>query len=89
MREWLSGGASPCQGEGRGFDSRLALWDPEGIPFLCPDDRRSTPAGGSKGRVSGCIVHDKNNRMRVVHESDINEWILLKTRRENAENSYK
>ena len=28
MREWLSGGASPCQGEGRGFDSRLAL-------FLC------------------------------------------------------
>ena len=25
MREWLSGGASPCQGEGRGFDSRLAL----------------------------------------------------------------
>ena len=25
MREWLSGGASPCQGEGRGFESRLAL----------------------------------------------------------------
>ena len=25
MREWLSGGASPCQGEGRGFDPRLAL----------------------------------------------------------------
>ncbi len=25
-REWLSGGASPCQGEGRGFDSRLALF---------------------------------------------------------------
>lgn len=25
MREWLSGIASPCQGEGRGFDSRLAL----------------------------------------------------------------
>ena len=24
-REWLSGGASPCQGEGRGFESRLAL----------------------------------------------------------------
>ena len=29
MREWLSGGASPCQGEGRGFDPRLAL-------LLCP-----------------------------------------------------
>lgn len=25
MREWLSGGAPPCQGGGRGFDSRLAL----------------------------------------------------------------
>ena len=25
MREWLSGRASPCQGEGRGFDPRLAL----------------------------------------------------------------
>ena len=26
MREWLSGGVSPCQGEGRGFESRLALY---------------------------------------------------------------
>ena len=26
MREWLSGGAPPCQGGGRGFDPRLALW---------------------------------------------------------------
>ncbi len=25
MREWLSGGALPSQGEGRGFESRLAL----------------------------------------------------------------
>ena len=25
LREWLSGGASPCQGEGRGFDPRFAL----------------------------------------------------------------
>ncbi len=25
MREWLSGRASPCQGEGRGFDPRLPL----------------------------------------------------------------
>ena len=28
MREWLSGGVSPCQGEGRGFESRLALFKP-------------------------------------------------------------
>lgn len=26
MHEWLSGGVSPCQGEGRGFESRLALF---------------------------------------------------------------
>lgn len=26
MREWLSGGAPPCQGGGRGFDPRLALY---------------------------------------------------------------
>ena len=25
MRKWLSGRASPCQGEGRGFKSRLPL----------------------------------------------------------------
>ena len=43
MREWLSGGVSPCQGEGRGFESRLALnendWEVlifQGFPiFLC------------------------------------------------------
>ena len=25
MRKWLSGRVSPCQGEGRGFESRLPL----------------------------------------------------------------
>ena len=40
MREWLSGGASPCQGEGRGFESRLALLNntkriSEWISFFC------------------------------------------------------
>ena len=34
MREWLSGGVSPCQGEGRGFESRLALPWLEGILIL-------------------------------------------------------
>ena len=29
MHEWLSGGASPCQGEGRGFESRLVLEETE------------------------------------------------------------
>ena len=31
MREWLSGGVSPCQGEGRGFESRLALAKPRQV----------------------------------------------------------
>ena len=31
MREWLSGRASPCQGEGREFESRLALF----IQLVC------------------------------------------------------
>ena len=31
MREWLSGGAPPCQGGGRGFDPRLALFLCKGI----------------------------------------------------------
>ena len=39
MREWLSGGAPPCQGGGRGFDSRLALFfiprKARGFCFLC------------------------------------------------------
>ena len=26
MHEWLSGVVSPCQGEGRGFESRLVLF---------------------------------------------------------------
>ena len=34
MREWLSGGVSPCQGEGRGFESRLALFLMAGIPLI-------------------------------------------------------
>ena len=31
LREWLSGGAPPCQGGGRGFDPRLALFFVLGI----------------------------------------------------------
>ena len=37
MREWLSGGAPPCQGGGRGFDPRLALLkQTKGHPRGCP-----------------------------------------------------
>ena len=43
MREWLSGGAPPCQGGGRGFDPRLALLNtknryPFGYLFFCIRD---------------------------------------------------
>ena len=34
VHEWLSGGVSPCQGEGRGFESRLALLYKEGLKDL-------------------------------------------------------
>ncbi len=53
MREWLSGGAPPCQGGGRGFDPRLALFLCSGCAF---DGRsrcfclRACPAGS---RASG------------------------------------
>ena len=34
LRKWLSGRASPCQGEGRGFESRLPL---QGKTFIYAD----------------------------------------------------
>jgi hypothetical protein len=34
LRKWLSGRASPCQGEGRGFESRLPL---HYVPLAQPD----------------------------------------------------
>ena len=50
-REWLSGGAPPCQGGGRGFDPRLALLfflrGIQCIPLLlfCSHDVYRTRAG--------------------------------------------
>ncbi len=51
MREWLSGGVSPCQGEGRGFESRLAL-------FLCPE----TECRGGSGLNAVRDIHMKKGR---------------------------
>ena len=34
VHEWLSGGVSPCQGEGRGFESRLVLLSGGGSAWL-------------------------------------------------------
>ena len=57
MREWLSGGASPCQGEGRGFDPRFALFLISGnagigrqarLRILCDERRGSSPLSRMK-----------------------------------------
>ena len=50
MREWLSGGAPPCQGGGRGFDPRLALVKkgyPNGYPFFASKRRYRVYAEGA------------------------------------------
>ena len=55
MREWLSGGVSPCQGEGRGFESRLALFLLPGIMpgFFVPGKHA---VDKSANDFSGCKV---------------------------------
>ena len=66
MHEWLSGGVSPCQGEGRGFESRLVLsmiqkrrYPMDISFFVCSNPAglerfeflRSTPVVAGKGLV--------------------------------------
>ena len=58
MREWLSGGASPCQGEGRGFDPRFALF------IFCGD-----AVIGSQARLR--ILCDYHVRVRVPFPAHI------------------
>ena len=49
MREWLRGGAPPCQGGGRGFESRLALFYflkilvLQDLLFLCIKMKKQAP----------------------------------------------
>ena len=45
MREWLSGGAPPCQGGGRGFESRLALFVISAEAFIFEGFRRFYVSG--------------------------------------------
>ena len=60
MREWLSGGAPPCQGGGRGFDPRLALLKQKGHPIGCPfcfkSARRGSEVSGPRERVRLAIM---------------------------------
>ena len=60
MHEWLSGGASPCQGEGRGFESRLVL-------FLFPRKTMRT-VKKTAGNVPMCL-HMRNISCRFFYRT--------------------
>ena len=73
MREWLSGGVSPCQGEGRGFESRLALLEKESLSkkafFLHLQQVMIVPVfnicknptpGGLAGQSDECMMMKRN-----------------------------
>ncbi len=60
LHEWLSGGVSPCQGEGRGFESRLVLKFHKKLQFHTGSRKRALCTSGSvveyrlaKARVAG------------------------------------
>ena len=72
MREWLSGRASPCQGERREFESRLPLHNKENQPIglvflfyeLRDEMRTSRVRRSSRKRASAfavCEVRSTNN----------------------------
>ena len=83
MREWLSGGAPPCQGGGRGFDPRLALFNakkqhPKRVLFF----RLNEPNPGLEGSEvspAGSVVapakqghpQDDRNPSRAFHKKRI------------------
>ncbi len=60
VREWLSGRASPCQGEGREFESRLALL----ILTNCIMDMREWLSG----RASPCQGEGREFESRLALE---------------------
>ncbi len=61
MREWLSGGVSPCQGEGRGFESRLALFG-----FKPEDKLHSIMREWLSGGVSPCQGEGRGFESRLA-----------------------
>ena len=62
MREWLSGGAPPCQGGGRGFDPRLALSIKKGHPIGCPFFIETTRRVAEKLRSRSMFARSVNSR---------------------------
>ena len=75
MREWLSGGAPPCQGGGRGFDPRLVLAKkrhPFGCLFFCEHHRISKfdrPGTNAPSRL--CRIRDRLLSIYVSSSSDL------------------
>ena len=72
MREWLSGGAPPCQGGGRGFDPRLALWKmryPKRISHFLFSLNGGEPAQAGATRESYEPYKNKQNITRQFFKS--------------------
>ena len=70
VHEWLSGGVSPCQGEGRGFESRLVLsmiqkrrYPLDTSFFVC-----SSPAGFERFEVYAPLRSSQQFQMLVKHK---------------------
>ena len=65
MREWLSGRASPCQGEGRGFKSRLPLYKRlmDRAESHQPFYSATSPSG--KARVCKTLMRGFKSRRRL------------------------
>ena len=65
MHEWLSGGVSPCQGEGRGFESRLVLT--AGVPV----DNYIMLCLRAKECTSGSVVEYRLAKARVAGSNPV------------------
>ncbi len=85
MHEWLSGGVSPCQGEGRGFESRLVLKKAETwkIMFLLFSTCRKPKYCAEEGSIQTNeklikAVLPLNKKLGIYHTLDmLNEREIL------------
>ncbi len=67
MRTWLSGRASPCQGEGRGFESRRPLGD---ISSGCQLEAWISTVEWPRGEAAACkAVHTGSNPVSTSQHS--------------------
>ena len=64
MHEWLSGGASPCQGEGGGFVSGLVL-------FLFP--RKAMRTAKKQGQNVTMCLHMRNILPLFLYRTNVRE----------------